>query len=354
MLTDDVIRAAFQTIGEALSLEPDEFQDDEKWTFLGLNRLLAKATASDLRNQGVNVVEGDFETFATVGEFKKFLGGQKAGVSDSTLPMDNTSEPEDPWLGIPKPNVPISVILQGTPETSKKTVFLFPDGSGAGTAYKSLPPLGVDICLVALNSPFLRQAHEFTCSIERMAKLWLGELQRLQPKSRPYILGGWSAGGYSAFEVAKLLTQAHATVERLILIDSPCRLAFAALPVNVVQQLTLKGLLGGKEPPAWMVSHFTAIVLAIDKYMPTPMLSSQVPANVDMIWCREGLVDNIKDSGLDVDPSVNVTRFLLEPRDSLGTEGWEKLLPGAEYSVNFMTGHHFQVAQPPHVSCPCH
>lgn len=52
---------------------------------------------------------------------------------------------------------------------------------------------------------------------------------------------------------------------------------------------------------------------------------------------------------LQVDMDVKVTRFLLEPRPELKSVGWEKLLPGAGYSFDYMTGNHFQITQSPHV-----
>jgi thioesterase domain-containing protein len=361
MSADELVEKALEIIGEAISIDPFDFQDHETWKFLGLGDLLASATASDLRSQiGVNVKPEDFSKYTTVGEFKAFLRGEDGGTAssnngrgDSKIPYLADTEPADPWEGVPKPKVPLSVVLQGQPNESSTIVFLFPDGSGAGTSYGTLPPMGSNICLIGLNSPFLRQAQNFTCSIERMARLWVDEVRKLQPKGKPYILGGWSAGGYYLFEAAKILIADGEKVERLILIDSPCRLEFEALPEGVVAELTRKGLMGAsgeKKAPEWLVQHFTSTVLSVDKYMPKPMPAQQVPKYVNFIWVREGLVKSVAESGLDVDMNVKVTRFLLEPRPELKTEGWEKLLPGAEYTFDYMTGNHFQITQPPHVS----
>lgn len=359
MSPDETVNKALEIIGEAVSIDPFDFQDHETWRFLGLGDLLANATASDLKTQlNIDIKVEDFTKYPTVGAFKSYLKGDS---NQTTTPTTNTSapapsltasEPSDPWEGVPKPKVPLSVVLQGKPDTSSTIVFLFPDGSGAGTSYGTLPAMGSNVCLVGLNSPFLRQAQDFTCSIERMARLWVDEVRRLQPKGQPYTLGGWSAGGYYAFEVAKLLTAAGESVERMILIDSPCRLEFEALPEQVVAELTRKGLMGAsgeKKAPAWLVQHFTSTVISVDKYMPTPLESSVVPRNVNFIWVKEGLVKSVADSGLQVDLSVKVTRFLLEPRGDLKTVGWDRLLPGANYTFDYMTGNHFQITQPPHV-----
>lgn len=349
MASPEHAEEVFRIIAEAVSVEPDDLQDHETWKYHGMTGLLATATAADLKNiAGAEVPLNVFEVYPTIGDFKNYLCGSLGTPADIAKP----AEPEDPWEGIPKPKVPLSVILQGSISNATSVVFLFPDGSGAGTSYGTLPRIGEGICIIGLNSPFLRQAQDFTCSIERMARLWLSEVRKLQPKGMPYILGGWSAGGYYCYEMAKLLTAASERVERLIVIDSPCRLQFEALPAQVVEELTKKGLMGAskqKKAPDWLVQHFTSTVISVEQYMPSTMENQHVPAEVNFIWVKEGLVDSVEKSGLNVDMNVKVTRFLLEPRKDLKSEGWEKLLPGARYSFDYMTGNHFQITQPPHV-----
>jgi len=109
------------------------------------------------------------------------------------------------------------------------------------------------------------------------------------------------------------------------------------------------GASGQKKAPEWLVQHFTSTVISVDKYMPTAMDAQDVPAKVNFVWVKEGLVRSVAESGLEVDLSVKVTRFLLEPRGNLQSEGWEKLLPGARFDYDYMTGNHFQITQPPHV-----
>lgn len=427
------ITQIFRIISEALSSpfssstdndgeeEEENFLPHETWKYHGLTGLLASATAADISRYLAETTETTttatttgggggsskrevpqnvFERYPTVGEFRRWIFGvlgEEDGENkgEGKRGVENEQEPENPWEGIPKPKVPLSVVLQGKVSTASKIVFLFPDGSGAGTAYGSLPDLGGGeteedeerggggkggICIIGLNSPFLRQAQNFTCSIERMTRLWYDEVRKLQAQSHqtptpttkekekqkqkiPYILGGWSAGGYYSYEMAKLLTGAGEIVSTLILIDSPCRLLYEALPVQVVEELTKKGLMGAssssssssqqkKAAPEWLVQHFTSTVLSVQRYQPVAMQESRVPENVYCIWVEEGLVEtSVEESGLDVDVNVRVTRFLLEGRreKKLESEGWERLLPGAEFGFEYMTGNHFQITQVPHV-----
>ncbi|KXT08223.1 hypothetical protein AC579_5569 [Pseudocercospora musae] len=352
MASDDWLQQGLQIVGEAINVETDDLRDHETWKFLGLGDMLAAATASDLNNAGIPAPVDIFTKCPTVGDFKAFLVGEvkQTEKSGEAIAASTPVETADPWDGVPKPKVPLSVVLQGQTSNASTVVFLLPDGSGAGTSYATLPPIGSNICLIALNSPFLRQAENFTCSIERMARLWVDEIRKYQPKGMSYTLGGWSAGGYYSFEVTKLLTAAGEKVERLILIDSPCRLRYEALPAQVVAELTKKGLMGAsgaRKAPEWLVQHFTSTVLSVEKYTPIP-LESEVPPKVNFIWVKEGLVKSIPDSGLEVDMSVKVTRFLLEPRPNLRSEGWEMLLPGATFTFDYMTGNHFQITQAPH------
>jgi thioesterase domain-containing protein len=354
--TTEQIEDIFRIIGEAISVEPEEFQDHETWKYHGLSGLLATATASDIQSQAeVGVALDVFDVYPTIGEFRRYLGlsgGQQPAAPEEEEEKEEEEEEEDAWNGIPPPKVPLSIVLQGSIRTATTVLFLFPDGSGAGTSYGTLPAIGDGICVIGLNSPFLRRAQNFTCSIERMARLWLAEVRKLQPPGLAYVLGGWSAGGYYCYEMAKLLTAAGEKVARLILIDSPCRLQYEALPVQVVGELTTNGLMGSsglKKAPEWLVQHFTSTVISVDGYMPTALATQHVPALVNFVWVEQGLVESIERSGLRVDVTVKVTRFLLEPRGKLESEGWEKLLPGALYSFDYMTGNHFQITQPPHV-----
>lgn len=128
MASADTIRHALQIIGEAINVDPDDFLDHESWQFLGLSGLLASATISDLNDQvGLGLPGDAFTRYSSVGALKAHLSGVSPG-------NHNPWGPADPWEGIAKPKVPLSVVLQGHPATSGIIVFLFPDGSGAGTS----------------------------------------------------------------------------------------------------------------------------------------------------------------------------------------------------------------------------
>jgi amino acid adenylation domain-containing protein len=74
---------------------------------------------------------------------------------------------------------------------------------------------------------------EFT--VERLAKLYLGEIRARQPKG-PYHLGGYSFGAIVAFEIAQQLTTAGETVATLAIVDTSPHLRGGSAPSRKLKQ----------------------------------------------------------------------------------------------------------------------
>ena len=92
-------------------------------------------------------------------------------------------------------------LLQGSTYDSERKLFLFPDGSGSATSYSSLPTLLEGLAVYGLSSPFLRCPQDWKCGISGVARLYITEIKRRQPRG-PYLVGGWSVGGIIAYEAA--------------------------------------------------------------------------------------------------------------------------------------------------------
>lgn len=114
--------------------------------------------------------------------------------------------------------------------------------------YSQIPQASDSACIVALNSPFLINLDgtsiSFNTSIENLCLVWVEEIRRRQPHG-PYIIGGYSAGGYYAFEVAKQLRHEGEKVGTLASIETPCRVEFGAPQMEAIQFLSDNGTLGG-------------------------------------------------------------------------------------------------------------
>ena len=155
-----------------------------------------------------------------------------------------------------------SVLLQGSPKTATKTLFLFPDGSGSATFYKSLPRVSSDIVVYGLNCPCMKAPENTDCGIKAITPRYLQKIRRRQPNV-PYYFAGWSAGGICAFDAAQELDRIDEKVERLILINSSCPIGLETLPTRLYDFFKIVGLSGPgggeKSPPAWLLPHFLAL-----------------------------------------------------------------------------------------------
>lgn len=356
-----LVDQALDIIAEEVGIDRDELCDDAEFEDFGVDAILARIITDRLANTtGVDVGPATLQYGASVSSFKQRITevahGQnlrpqkqkrQAPVSIPTIKKLNLAS-----TIIEKPSQPLAIRLQGNPNARQK-VFLLPDGSGSGMAYVQTPNLGPDVCLYGLNSPLLHRPTPFSGTIEDLAQVFASEIRKVQPYG-PYILGGWSAGGYHAFEVTKQLIREGQTVEKLILIDSPCRLVFEALPMEVVDYLATNNLMGNwgsKKTPEWLVKHFDDTIGAVGKYVPTPMNfpAAQMP-KVFIIWASDVVLAKGQAQHTGLDLRKKVTRFLLEDRPHFGPHGWDELFPGRDVAIAKMPGHHFEVIHPPSVS----
>ncbi|ODA80866.1 hypothetical protein RJ55_03826 [Drechmeria coniospora] len=345
-------QGALKIIAQESGLEPGEIieTEDTEFTALGINRILATAILSHLRGPRGEALPHDiFDQKPTVGAFRRFYEspivlnvtpGHGVGHTPSTRAKQSRAAS----------SIPLSIVLQNTIASSCHTVFLLPDGSGSAMAYANLPPVHPSVCVVGMNSPYLRNTGAYRCSLEELASQWVSEIYRRQPHG-PYILGGWSAGGYYSYEVAKRLLRDGNVVEKLILIDSPCRTVFESLSMEVVQYLSSRNLMGNwgtQSPPDWLIEHFRSTLTAVGNYRPLP-LGSAGGMETYIIWSRDGVLDDKTLANSGMDTTVKVSRFLLQGKDDLGPNGWEHLLPTKNMAIATQSGTHFTMVNDPHV-----
>ncbi|KAF4632815.1 hypothetical protein G7Y89_g5308 [Cudoniella acicularis] len=332
----------FGIIAQEVGVTRDELEGETEFADLGVDNLLAKSILAQILDETkVRLPATTFDDHPTASSLHSYLQESvKHSTADTPKKIAST--------GSPASANPLSIILQGKPLSSNKKIFLLPDGSGSGMAYLRLPIIDPSVCLIGMNSPFVQSSGGESFTVEGIAEGWVKEIRLRQPEG-PYILGGWSAGGYYAFEVAKILVRAGQKVEKLILIDSPCRLVFEELPMEVVHYLSTNNLMGNwgsKKPPSWLVEHFEMSIRAISEYTPTPMDPEGLP-EVFIIWAEDGVLKNVDPISTGLDFNVKVTRFLIQERDGVKPHGWERLFPGAKLSIATMPGNHFTIVYPP-------
>jgi aspartate racemase len=121
-------------------------------------------------------------------------------------------------------------------------IFVHPVG-GTITCYFPLArQLGDNQPFYALQAQGMFSNDSSLDTVEKMADHYITEILAIQPQG-PYRLGGWSMGGFIAYEIARRLQDAGHTVQQLVLID--CYLSrlvdptYEAILYNFVRQLAI-------------------------------------------------------------------------------------------------------------------
>ena len=205
-------------VSEEVGISREELDEDMDFTDLGVDDILAQSIVSKIAQRaGLHLTETTFNDYPTVDSLRAHL----QDLLGSSVKSANHGKLD---LSSQVPKNPLSILLQGKGASARAIIFLLPDGSGSATAYLRLPAIDPNICVIGMNSPYLDAGKNGRFSVEGIAAIWGDEIRRRKPKG-PYILGGWSAGGYYSFEVAKYLIGKGEKVKKLVLIDSPCRLS---------------------------------------------------------------------------------------------------------------------------------
>lgn len=349
-----------EIIAGELGVEVDELQDaDVTFSQLGIDPILGRVIVRKISQElGLELPEDVFQRTSDIGQFRQHI--ITSGTMATAMTATGAAKPLVEEV-VPKPQIKakghaeLPVLIRGNPTKGSKNIFLLPDGSGSAMAYARLTAPGPDCCLYSMHSPFLGDPGGYTCTVEDFSAIWARGIQKIQPHG-PYILGGWSAGGYYAFEVMKHFQAEGEIVDKIILIDSPCRTKFETLPLDVVQYLSSHQLMGDQDAsqtPKWLIDHFAVTLRAVQRYKPTKMSSVPVEAapDVHIIWATHAVLPRGEAAQAGLDCGVKVTRFLLEERIDLGSNGWETLFPAAsKIFIATMPGNHFNIVYKPHVS----
>lgn len=385
----DMIETIRVVIAQEMEMELEEITETTDLSNLGMDSLMALTVLGKLREE--HEIDLDPTILAdnpSLGHLRKALGLDKPKVAapppaapkvaaptpapvhpapptgGHTFQVNTQITPAAPVVEVVVQMPPAtSVLLQGNPKTATKNLFLFPDGSGSATSYVSIPAIdSKNLAVYGLNCPFMKDPTSYTCGIEGVSKLYLEEVMRRQPVG-PYILGGWSAGGVVAYEVtrqlndlAKLHPDKNFTVERLVLIDSPCPIRLEPLPARLHHFFDEIGLLGtgtGKTPN-WLLPHFEYSIKALTAYKPEQktMHDFKAPPTL-LIWATDGVCGKPGDPRPPPqadDPKS--MKWLLENRTDFGPNGWDKLLSPEVCKMVTVVGNHFTMMKPPVVSFP--
>ena len=373
MVTENQILDVFNIIAKEIGVTKDEIYHTDDFSDLGLDDILSRSIVGKIKEElNLDVPPTVFRTNTSAIEVRNHLrehvqiGSQEAREELSVQVRSIEANHQTVDHHQAKPRVPLSIVLQGQPSTAQKKIFLLPDGSGSAMVYSQFPQITDAVCVIAFNSPFLINYNgssiSFNTSIENLCLVWVEEIRRRQPQG-PYLIGGYSAGGYYAFEVAKQLRLEGDKVEKLVLIDSPCRVEFGAPQTEAIRFLSDHRMLGdwgaAKKTPDWFMKHFQGTIEAVERYMPKTMGGDGETNATEMpecfvIWATKGILEEVDieppETGIDL--SVKITKFMLEGKreTDFGLHGWDQILPGAMIWETKVPGNHFTLVHQPNVS----
>ncbi|KAF3384876.1 Conidial yellow pigment biosynthesis polyketide synthase [Penicillium rolfsii] len=339
---DTRLSEVYSIIANEMGVEVEEILAAEDLSSLGLDSMMAITIIGALSEKiGIEIPSGFFDA-CSVKELHTSLN-QLFGSPRLDSPRDSQAPKEKRVLSRP---IPDFINLQGDSHSTSKTLFLFPDGSGLATAYAKLPRISRNLRVCGLNSPLLRANSSELTDIPTAASEMLQVIRQIQPRG-PYILGGWSAGGMYAFEAARQVLESGEQVASLILIDSPCRLRYGAMPRPVLDLLSENLALGTE-----VKQHFLQTIAAVDQYTPLPLNSNPV-MRVSIIWAKDGLEKTMSSAleatGLNYDEGI--VEWLLRRAGPLDAMGWDGLLPHFDLDIRISEGNHFTMVQGPNANC---
>lgn len=372
---DNLIATIRATIAGEMGVNIEEIADTTDLSAMGMDSLMTLTILGSLKEEtGVSFSSDFFVANNNLEEIGKSLGLRKKKPTRSVMPttldvptpIKHISAPTPTWnISAPReiqivlpPTPPVyppaqCFLLQGSPKTATHNVFLLPDGSGSSASYANIPDLDDTTAVFGLNCPFMRTPEQFTIGVHGVIPLYMEAIKKRQPQG-PYILGGWSAGGVFAYEMARRLVAQGETVSKLILIDSPFPINLEALPPVFHQYCKRIGLLGeGVKTPDWLLPHFAATVRELTRYSESlaelPEIDTKNMPPTTVIWARDGLVPK-NDPGPEWDPSVpmpNSMFWLSYDRTDFGHNGWEDLVGVGNVRCMSMPGNHFSMIRDP-------
>lgn len=330
----------YTIIADEIGVDVQEVLATDDLSVLGLDSMMSISIAAALGEKlGVDVPSDFFGDFSSNKDIHSALSIQfgMPRQAQPKLAHKTTGKRSPPSLSFPS-----SIILQDAPSATQ-TLFLFPDGSGLATAYTKIPRISPSTRVCGLNSPLLNSANSHLATVEALAAEMLRTVRARQPTG-PYLLGGWSAGGMFAFEAARQVLEAGEQVTGLLLIDSPCRLEFEAMPADVLNLIIGTGVMSTA-----VIDNFERTIQAVEQYMPAPLPGNQSFPTA-LIWAKDGLCKELDVSSLDLDYDRKIVEWLIKRDGPLNAQGWDGLIPAANITVQTVPGSHFSMMQAPHVS----
>ena len=342
----DILEFIRATIADEIGIPIQDLKTSSSFLELGMDSLLTLNVMGKLgEGLEMDLPQTLLADNDTLNEIQKTLGLPQKEPSNQKPLADAARQILE---AVPdSPPFATSVLLQGSPTSAKKMLFLLPDGSGSATSYASLPRISSDTAVYGLNCPWQKTPHDMKCTFEFAASKYLIEIRRRQPKG-PYYFGGWSAGGILAYEIAQQLSRNGEETARLILIDSPNPVGLENPPERMYDFFDTLDFFGtnGKAPPTWLRPHFNAFLTTLDNYKVRPFAGR--PLQTRMVYARDGICKHPSDPRPEIRPDdPREMLWLLNNRTDFSGGGWGSLVGRENLKVNVLDDvNHFSLVAP--------
>ena len=232
------------------------------------------------------------------------------------------------------------------PQGSQPPIFFFPGKSAALRSLSDLTErLGSWRAVFGLSSVDFVDADGRTRTIEQVAEQYARAIQNARPHG-PYILAGYSFGGYFALEVARWLVAQGESQPLVLLLDTFPPIPYRATPPAVLAKFhfdNLRSLRGLKQVAVYFRDGLRRMYQRrVTAKAQPPVYTAQPPSSPG-------------DLALELyRPAVfplNVVLFMSIGRQHVGnwdfTHNWEKLVSG-RFEIVRVPGDHFQMVANPH------
>ncbi|RYO88710.1 hypothetical protein DL764_008697 [Monosporascus ibericus] len=327
---------------EETGMKREELTPSAYFTEIGVDSLMSISILAALKAQtGIELNASFLMDYPTLEDAQRQLrlldGHNKDPVSEMPSPSPAVNGNGAATPGLPECNV---VLMQGPPvsSTSRPPLFLIADGAGSAAAYIHLPKIDSELSVYAVESPWVNDPENFTCRFEQAARQYLAAIRAKQPHG-PYMLGGWSAGGVFAYEVARLLLDAGDEVVGLVIIDitGPRAEHRSRVTPPTMEIIDRIGMLTGIErnvdgtgpQSRRLKQHMLSTVTCFSRMDPTPMAPGRRPARTFIIWAKE---DILPKSTQDTLPSGLDAWFYPSSHADPSPSGWDALVGEKSHS----------------------
>jgi len=233
-------------------------------------------------------------------------------------------------------------------------LFLAPGLGGNALTYAALSRhLGDDRPIFVFQAPLAQEGQRFQHRMQELARFYLETLRAVQPEG-PYLLGGWSMGGFVAYEMAQQLRKEGQEVALLALIDAvPPRKDEVEEKDRVQLLIQLARQHGLKIGPKRLekLSGRRQLLYVLRKLKKASLVPADMPTKSLLQKLRQYKAHTIAARSYVPTPYPGkVTLF--RPLESANDKrhelllGWDRL---AQVELHKVPGSHFSVVKEPHV-----